>query len=73
MTTRGNCSFSASLVSHQNHDFYHKIVFIENYDICVGRYLVEGVDIWLNNPLRPNEASGTSGNESGSERSPQSQ
>ena len=41
--------------------FYHKIVFIENYDICVGRYLVEGVDIWLNNPLRPNEASGTSG------------
>ena len=41
--------------------FYHKIVFIENYDICVGRYLVEGVDVWLNNPLRPNEASGTSG------------
>ena len=41
--------------------FYHKILFIENYDICVGRYLVEGVDVWLNNPLRPNEASGTSG------------
>ena len=41
--------------------FYHKIVFIEDYDICVGRYLVEGVDVWLNNPLRPNEASGTSG------------
>ncbi len=41
--------------------FHHKIVFIENYDICVGRYLVEGVDIWLNNPLPPNEASGTSG------------
>ena len=41
--------------------FQHKIVFIENYDICVGRYLVEGVDVWLNNPLRPNEASGTSG------------
>ncbi len=41
--------------------FYNKIVFIENYDICVGRYLVEGVDVWLNNPLRPNEASGTSG------------
>ena len=41
--------------------FYHKIVFIENYDMCVGRYLVEGVDVWLNNPLRPNEASGTSG------------
>ena len=41
--------------------FYHKIVFIENYDICVGRYLVDGVDVWLNNPLPPNEASGTSG------------
>lgn len=41
--------------------FYHKILFIENYDICVGRYLVGGVDVWLNNPLRPNEASGTSG------------
>ncbi len=41
--------------------FQHKIVFIENYDICVGRYLVEGVDVWLNNPLPPNEASGTSG------------
>ena len=41
--------------------FYHKILFIENYDICVGRQLVGGVDVWLNNPLRPNEASGTSG------------
>ena len=41
--------------------FRHKILFIENYDICVGRYLVEGVDVWLNTPLSPNEASGTSG------------
>ncbi len=41
--------------------FQHKILFIENYDICVGRYLVEGVDVWLNTPLPPNEASGTSG------------
>ncbi|MCP4583814.1 MAG: glycosyltransferase family 1 protein [candidate division Zixibacteria bacterium] len=37
------------------------IVFLENYDINVARYLVEGVDIWLNNPRRPMEASGTSG------------
>ncbi|MBD3168291.1 MAG: alpha-glucan family phosphorylase [candidate division Zixibacteria bacterium] len=36
-------------------------VFIENYDMNVARYLVEGVDIWLNNPRRPMEASGTSG------------
>ncbi len=41
--------------------FRHKILFIENYDICVGRYLIEGVDVWLNTPLPPNEASGTSG------------
>ena len=38
-----------------------KIVFLENYDINVARYMVQGVDIWLNNPRRPNEASGTSG------------
>lgn len=41
--------------------FKHKIVFIENYDMLVGRYLVQGVDVWLNNPRRPKEASGTSG------------
>ena len=38
-----------------------RFVFIENYDINVGRYLVQGVDVWLNNPRRPLEASGTSG------------
>ena len=41
--------------------FRHRIVFIEDYDICVARYLVAGVDVWLNNPLPPQEASGTSG------------
>ncbi len=38
-----------------------KIVFIENYEMNVARYMVQGVDVWLNNPLRPHEASGTSG------------
>ncbi|MEZ5279995.1 MAG: alpha-glucan family phosphorylase [Acidimicrobiales bacterium] len=38
-----------------------KVVLIEDYDISVGRALVQGVDVWLNNPLRPLEASGTSG------------
>jgi starch phosphorylase len=38
-----------------------KIVFIENYDITTARYLVQGVDVWLNTPRRPLEASGTSG------------
>ena len=42
-------------------EFAHKFVFIEDYDINVGRYLVQGVDVWLNNPRRPLEASGTSG------------
>jgi glycogen phosphorylase len=41
--------------------FAEKIVFIEDYDINVGRHLVQGVDVWLNNPRRPLEASGTSG------------
>jgi starch phosphorylase len=38
-----------------------KFVFVEDYDINVGRYMVQGVDVWLNNPRRPLEASGTSG------------
>ncbi|MBN1396609.1 MAG: alpha-glucan family phosphorylase [Bacteroidetes bacterium] len=38
-----------------------KVVFLENYDIKVARYLISGVDVWLNNPRRPLEASGTSG------------
>ena len=41
--------------------FRKKIVFIENYDMNIARYMVEGCDIWLNNPRRPLEASGTSG------------
>src|SRR6185295_17601383 len=41
--------------------FIGKIVFIEDYDVNVGRHLVQGVDVWLNNPRRPQEASGTSG------------
>jgi starch phosphorylase len=41
--------------------FAGRIVFIEDYDIDVGRHLVQGVDVWLNNPRRPLEACGTSG------------
>jgi alpha-glucan phosphorylase-like protein len=41
--------------------FRGKIVFLEDYDIHIGRMLVSGVDVWLNNPRRPREASGTSG------------
>ena len=38
-----------------------RIIFLEDYDMDIARYLVQGVDIWLNNPRRPMEASGTSG------------
>ncbi|HKX30244.1 MAG TPA: alpha-glucan family phosphorylase [Blastocatellia bacterium] len=41
--------------------FAGKILFLEDYDINLGRHLVQGVDLWLNNPRRPLEASGTSG------------
>ncbi len=38
-----------------------RLVFLEDYDMNLARYLVQGVDVWLNTPRRPNEASGTSG------------
>jgi len=41
--------------------FRGKVAFLENYDIDMARYLVSGTDIWLNTPIRPHEASGTSG------------
>ena len=42
-------------------DFGHRIAFVEDYDLHVAHYLVQGVDVWLNTPRRPYEASGTSG------------
>ncbi|MGC9467228.1 MAG: alpha-glucan family phosphorylase [Anaerolineae bacterium] len=41
--------------------FRNRIVFLEDYDMITARYLVQGSDVWLNNPRRPREASGTSG------------
>jgi starch phosphorylase len=55
-------------------DLYHfvkdsalsgRIVFVEDYDMTVARHLVQGVDVWLNAPRRPLEASGTSGEKAG--------
>lgn len=45
----------------QNSKLRNKVVFLENYDMNVARYLVQGVDVWLNTPRRGMEASGTSG------------
>ncbi len=50
------------IVQFANQDrFRRKIIFIEDYDMTVARYMIQGCDIWLNTPLRPQEASGTSG------------
>ncbi len=50
-------------IANLRHDprFAHRIAFIEDYDINVCRHLIQGVDVWLNTPRRPLEASGTSG------------
>ena len=50
-------------IANLRHDprFTGRIGFVEDYDINVGRHLIQGVDVWLNNPRRPLEASGTSG------------
>ncbi|MBI3195858.1 MAG: alpha-glucan family phosphorylase, partial [Ignavibacteriae bacterium] len=45
----------------RNPEVRRRMVFMEDYDMVVARYLVQGVDIWLNTPRRPLEASGTSG------------
>lgn len=48
----------------RSEEFKGKIILLENYDIDMARYLVSGTDVWLNNPIRPYEASGTSGQKS---------
>ncbi|MFV2065711.1 MAG: alpha-glucan family phosphorylase [Pirellulales bacterium] len=50
-------------IENLRHDrrFAGRFVFVEDYDINVGRHLIQGVDVWLNTPRRPLEASGTSG------------
>jgi starch phosphorylase len=55
-----------ALISHiqnlsQEPRFRGRVLFVEDYDMAVGRALTRGVDVWLNNPRRPLEASGTSG------------
>ncbi|NIA22308.1 MAG: alpha-glucan family phosphorylase [Anaerolineaceae bacterium] len=50
-------------IVHQSRraEYRSRIVFLENYDLNVARYMLQGTDVWLNTPLRPLEASGTSG------------
>ena len=42
-------------------DFRDQVVFVPNYDAAISRLMTQGADVWLNNPRRPREASGTSG------------
>ncbi len=50
------------LIEWSHHpDLKNRFVFIEDYDMHIAEKLVQGVDVWLNNPLRPQEACGTSG------------
>jgi starch phosphorylase len=56
----GGRAIVARLARHAQ-DHPGRIVFLENYDIAVARLLTRGCDVWLNNPIRPLEASGTSG------------
>ena len=57
-------------IANLRHDprFAGRIAFVEDYDINVCRHLIQGVDVWLNNPRRPLEASGTSGQKAVLER-----
>ena len=45
----------------RDEEVHDRVVFLEDYEIDVARHMVQGVDVWLNNPQRPLEASGTSG------------
>jgi starch phosphorylase len=49
----------------RKHDIEDRFVFIENYDLNVAKHIVQGVDVWLNTPIKPFEASGTSGMKAG--------
>jgi starch phosphorylase len=58
----GGKQLIAQMVKFADHaDVRHRIAFLPDYDIGMARYLYWGVDVWLNNPLRPLEACGTSG------------
>ncbi|MBS1518131.1 MAG: alpha-glucan family phosphorylase [Bacteroidetes bacterium] len=58
----GGKNLISQIVSYtKDADLKNKVIFLDNYDINVARHLVEGCDLWLNNPRRPQEASGTSG------------
>jgi len=58
---RGKDIIKSILAFTRRPEFRRRLVFLENHDMNTARYLVQGCDIWLNNPVKPQEASGTSG------------
>ena len=54
-------SLKKSIKISRKPEFKGKVIILENYDMNISRHMVSGVDVWLNNPRRPMEASGTSG------------
>jgi len=63
--TLGKSMIKEILDFAKDHQVEDRVVFLENYDINVARHLAWGADVWLNNPVRENEASGTSGMKAG--------
>ena len=61
----GKAAIKAIIDFARESNLEHRFVFLENYDINVARHLVQGVDVWLNTPIKLNEASGTSGMKAG--------
>jgi starch phosphorylase len=59
--TAGKALIQAIVSLARKPEFRRRLVFLEDYDMAVARYMVQGCDVWLNTPLRPLEASGTSG------------
>jgi glycogen phosphorylase len=58
----GGQGFAQEIYQHAHKNgFRGKVILLEDYDMQMGRMLTSGCDVWLNNPLRPQEASGTSG------------
>ena len=60
-TTRGKELIRQISAFAADPEVRHRFVFVEDYDIAVARALLQGADVWLNNPRRPQEACGTSG------------
>lgn len=59
--TQGKALIQEMVAFARRHEVRYRVAFIENYDINIARYMVQGADVWLNTPRRPYEACGTSG------------